>query len=215
MKFVFRGVFANTPEEWSFSLKFSRDNTAGVDATVGEIADEEVTNTITGLINTGHFPSTVHHTEWRAYAIGPDGKMEGNPLIAVHPTPIQGAAAATPKYPTDSAVCITSEAANRGPARFGRFYLPCVAHALGTDFRLAQADAASLLVVVTDFCKNLSDTIDLEATASAEMLNISSVGATGARQTVRNLRLGRVLDRIERRRRSMDEAYEETGVIDW
>jgi hypothetical protein len=41
------------------------------------------------------------------------------------------------------------------------------------------------------------------------------VGPGGARQTIDHISVGRVLDRIERRRRSMVEEYVLSGHIDW
>jgi len=60
----------------------------------------------------------------------------------------------------------------------------------------------------------VSNAIDLEGLQSSAMLNISN-DADSTRQEVRNIRAGRVYDRISRRRRQMVEEYETTDTIDW
>lgn len=216
MKFVFRGVFLDTPEEWSFSAKFSRDNEIGADATVNDIVQSGVDAAVYGLLTNASFATNVECTEWRAYQIGPSGLMEGNPLIRLAED-MAGIPKGTGalRYPTDTSLCVTSEAVNRGPGRFGRFYLPGPAKALASDSRLSETDATTYLTLATNFTKAVSDAIDLEGTQSSEMLNISQVGVAGARQTVDKLKVGRVLDRIERRRRQMVEEWVTSGTIDW
>lgn len=214
-KFVFRGVFINTPEQWSFSAKFSRDNPAGADASYGDIDDGAVTSALATFIGGGRFNVRTRATGWRAYQIGTDGLTEGNPLIVELESGSQptGTGSST-IYPPDVALCITSEAENRGHARFGRLYLPGPATALASDMRLSPTDALDYAEWTSTFLKSVSNAIDLEGLQSSAMLNVSN-DATGTRQEVRNLRCGRTLDRISRRRRQMLEDYEVTGTIDW
>jgi len=214
-KIVVRGVFLNTPEEWSFSLKYSRDNPAGADATYTDIVQQGVSDAIATFMGSSTFNTGTRATEWRAYQIGTDGLTEGNPLqVSLGVNGVTGTGANN-KMPTDTAWCVTTEGADRGPARFGRFYLPGINVGLANDFRYSVSDTQATMQLALDFVKEVSDAIDLEGLQSSEMLNISAVGAAGARQTVRNLRLGRVPDRIERRRRQLLEDYEVTGTIDW
>lgn len=215
MKFVFRGKFLNTPEEWSFGLKVSRDNPGGADASYGEIVEPTVDAACHALLDNANFASSVVMTDWRAYVIGTNGLTEGNPMLREFAAGTEPKGTGTVRYPTDISVCVTTEATNRGPARLGRFYLPSPALSPDTDHRLSIASANIYLNLAVAFTKSVSDAVDLELTQSAELLNISALGAAGARQTVRNLRVGRVLDRLERRRRSMLEDYEVSGTIDW
>lgn len=215
LKIVFRGDFQGTPEEWSYSTKWSRNVVGGPDATVNDIDQSAVNAALTAFHNNARFPSAVRVQEWRAYQIGTDNLMEGNPLLVdLSGAPIAGTGVV--RYPPDQALCVTTEAANRGHARYGRFYLPSPSTGLsGTDLRLSVADAQSWVTATTTFLKAVSDAIDVPNTIdSSSMLNISN-DATGTWQEVRNIRIGRVLDRIERRRRSLDEAYEASGTIDW
>lgn len=215
LKIVFRGDFAGTPEEWSYSTKWSRAVIGGPDAGVNDINGAAVLTALQAFHNNARFPSAVRVQEWRAYVIGTDGRMEGNPRLEdLSSAPVAGTGVV--RFPPDQALCVTTEAANRGHARFGRFYLPTPSTGIaGTDLRLSVADAQAWVTATTTFLKAVSDAIDIPGTIeSAEMLNISN-DATSTFQPVRNIRVGRVLDRIERRRRSLEEAYEASGTIDW
>lgn len=218
MKFTFRGVFLGTPEEWSFGARFSRDNEAGADASIGDIDQAGVTTALGALIaqsGGGTFSAAVKCTDWRAYQIGPTGVMEENPLIVdVSSDGLVGATAN--KYPPQVSLVATLVANNRGPARFGRLYLPGPAAALDASMRISLADATSYATKVTAFLKAVSDSIDLELTQSSEGLNISEVPpVSGSRQTIDHVEVGRVLDTLRSRRRGLlEERYEHTH-IDW
>lgn len=215
-KIVFRGKFDGTPETWTFSTKWRRNVEEGPDAGLADINQTAVTTALSGLLNTADFQSSVWCTGWRAYQIGTDGKMEGNPLIVDFATGSEQKGTSVARYPTDVSLCVTTEGANRGHARFGRFYLPGPSVPLGSDHRISTANADGLVTKVTAFLKGISDAIDLPGTLeSSDMLNISD-DLAGTFQTVRNIRIGRVLDRIERRRRSMEEDYRVNPLpIDW
>lgn len=217
-RFSFRGVFTGTPEEWSFGLHYSRDNPAESDAELGDIDQAAVTSAFEALIGAGSsvaFGPNVKATEWRAYVIGTDGRMEGNPLLVdVAADNITGVGSL--KMPPQISTVVTFVAANRGPARFGRIYLPPTAVALQTDLRLSDGDAGEIREGVTTFVKDVSDAIDLFETASSELLNISEKPAPdGTKQSVDHLEVGRVLDTMRSRRRSMVELRNVGDQIDW
>ena len=222
MKFVFRGIYFGSEEEWSTSLKVSRDNPGGADASYGEIVESTVDDACAAFFGTSLFSSAVRLTEWRAYVIGTNGLTEGNPMIRELATPIQGTASATPRYPSDVAVCVTTEAINRGPARYGRFFLPSPAHPMNNDWRWHPTDITTLLNATVNFAKSVTDAVDLELTQSAELLNISkgtprvpSTLVSGVRQTVDRLKIGLRPDRISRRARAHLEEHIASGTIDW
>ena len=217
LKIVFRGVFVGTPEEWSFSTKFSKDNDQGADATPADVDRGGVAAALHGLLSNVNFPTWVQANEMRIYEIGANGLTVGNPRIEEFisfTTRPKGTGSIL--YPTDQALCVTTEAANRGHARYGRFYLPATSQAISFDGRLSVTQVNSVMALLVTFVKGVADSIDLpvDPFEGSEMLNISN-DATATHQEVRNLRVGRVLDRIERRRRSMVEDYVESGVIDW
>lgn len=218
-KFTFRGVFANTPEIWVFGCHMSRDNDAGLDASINDVSESGVTAALDSLITgsgAASFQASVLATDWRCYEIGVDGKMVGNPLVVdVTGETIQGSGAFA-KYPPQVSLCATLVANNRGPARYGRMYLPGPGATLQNDGRLLPATAMEYAVLTQAFLKNVSDAIDLEALQSAEGLNISSRGGVdGTRQTIDHVEVGRVLDTIRSRRTSLLEDRQADSHIDW
>lgn len=216
MKIVFRGRFMGSPETWSFSTKWDIVHTGDPDGDIDNIDNGGVENALTDMFATASWQSTMRVDEWRAYDIGTDGKMQGNPRIqAVNGTTgIVGTGTAV-KFPTDVSLCVTTEAENRGPARFGRFFLPGPAMGLDASYRLSQANGQTIVGTVTQFLKDVADSIDVPASpVSTSMVNISAVG-TGTLQQVKKVRVGLVYDNISRRRRQLIEAYEESGTIDW
>lgn len=214
-RIVFRGVFEGTPEIWSYSTKWRRDVTTGGDAELGQLIESDITTAATAFHADTMFTQGTRLMEWRAYQIGTDGKMEGDPLITDLSTSTINGTGTARSYPTDVALCVTTEADNRGPAKYGRFYLPGPHAQLGSDRLIATSWLDPVVTRTVTFLKAISDAIDLPGTIdSAEMLNISALGS-GAKQPVNNIRIGRVLDRIERRRNKLLEDYHVSGTIDW
>ena len=215
LRVVFRGTFKTTPETWSFGLKFSRDNPAGDDASLSDIDIPGMASACGTFFNTtaAKIPTDVLLTDVRGYIIGTDGRMEGNPeIVDVTSSTYDGAVA--PVYPPQICLVMTHVAANRGPARFGRVFLP-TAMGIGTDKRASTTDANACREAYTTFVKACSDLIDLELTQSAQQLNISDRGAEGTRQTVDHHEVGRVLDTLRSRRKGMLEERLAGGHIDW
>lgn len=213
-KFVFRGEYELTPETWSFGFHMSRDNESGLDAGTGDIVQANVTTALTTFFNTNAamIPDNAKATDWRCYVIGEDGRMEGNPLVVdVSTLSLDGSTAM--KYPPQVACVVTTVGADRGLARFGRFYLP-TAGTIGTDSRMGSGTAQGIAEAASTFMKDVSNAVDLELTQSSEGLNISAAGA-GARQTIDHIECGRVLDTLRSRRRAMVEERYSTGHIDW
>lgn len=215
-RIVFRGLFASTPEAWSFSTKWERAVDLGPDAALSDISKTAVKTALQNLLSsTGNFHSDVKATEIRYYQIGTDGRMEGDPYIDdFSGTPLSGSSTNV-RYPPDVAICVTTQAANRGHARFGRFYLPGPALALGADWRLTASQAQNLGGACKTFCEAVGAAIDVPGTtARAAMLNISD-DASSTHQRVKYLRVGRVLDRVSRRRRQLLEDYQLTSELSW
>jgi hypothetical protein len=72
-----------------------------------------------------------------------------------------------------------------------------------------------MLDAVTAFLKDVSDQIDIpDGLVSSSMVNISN-DADATHQLVDHIRVGRVMDRISRRRNALKEDYIESGHIDW
>lgn len=216
IKIVFRGVFDNTPEIWSFSTKWSSKHAGDPDAAAANVIEADVITALNGLFNNAWWQSSAICDGYRAYDIGTDGNMVGNPNIVewVGAARIKGSAAAH-KYPPQIALCVTTEAENRGPGRYGRFFLPGPAIALDTDARLSSGGVGTYVSSVTQFLKDVSDAIDAPFTLTgSSMLNVSAVG-TGSSQVVKRVRIGRVYDTLRTRRGALQEEYVSGGDIDW
>lgn len=214
-RIVFRGVFTGTPEEWSFSTKWQREVNGGSDAALDQIDETAVDSALAGFIASSDFQSNTQCTEWRAYQIGTDGKMEGDPLLHTVATTGFTGTGTTRAYPTDVALCVTTEGDNRGHGRYGRFYLPGPHAQLDSDRLIATSWLDPMVTHTVAFLKGISDAIDLPSVPySSSMMNVSD-DATGSWQNVNNIKIGRVLDRISRRRNKMLEDYHASGTIDW
>jgi hypothetical protein len=216
IKMVFRGVFTNSPEIWSFSTKWSKDVQFSRDADVSDITTANVTSALAAFLGSPLFQNNVKATDWRAYDIGSNGKMTGNPLLVdVTGNNIQGTGTAR-SYPTDVALCVTTVGPDRGHGRFGRFYLPGPHSGLDNGRRVPLSDLQAMHDATVTFLKAVSDQIDIPDNPidGSYMLNISN-DAEASWQEVQNLKLGRVLDRISRRRNALDEEYLIGSHIDW
>jgi hypothetical protein len=213
--FTFRGDFTSTPEHWSFGIRYRRDQPAGADAGIGDVDKDAVSTACDTFFGSsfGRIPNNVKMTDWRLYVIGTDGKAQGDIHVQdVSADSIQGADA--PKYPPQVALAITKVSDDRGLARLGRFYLPTNAP-LASDQRLSVSEATATHDAVVAFLKGISDAIDLPGFVnSSAAVNISSRGA-GVLQEVDHLEVGRVLDTLRSRRRSMLEERVVGGQIDW
>lgn len=214
-----RGIFVGTEETWSNVFHFNRDNIASTDAQLGDVHEGEVDDAVAAFYGSGFVSPLVEVSDWRFYIIGTDNKMEGNgPKLREYETnELRGGAGTTP-FPAQVTLCISTVAPNRGPAQFGRFYLPGPTRPIGSDFRISAADAITYQGLAVQFLKDVSDAIDLEQTQSAVGLHVSKgpVGSsTGTRQTIDHVRVGRVYDTMQSRRRSLEEDYQESGHIDW
>jgi hypothetical protein len=215
LKIVPRGIFAGSPEQWSFSVKFNRQVAGGTDLDVDSIDETDMTTALTGLLNNSSFAGGVKCTEWRAYQIGSDGLTVGTPRLFAYAPGAEPQGSSGTKQPSQISLAITTVGAARGPARFGRFYLPGPSKVVGSDWRLSADDANAYLALAVQFVKDVSTAIHVGLGAdSQEMLNISNIG-TGTRQVVDHLEVGRVLDTIRKRRAQLLEDRQVSGHIDW
>lgn len=211
LRLVFRGTIVDTPEQWSFGLNLRRDVDASPDLDTSNINGDDVWAAITGLV--AYCSDRVRCDEWRAYVIGADGLMEGNPRVEMRP------AASAPRgtntghrWPPQCALAVTLEGDSRGPGRFGRFFLPLPGAALGDDLRITTSQADGFMTGVTGFLqaiRNSRAANNAPDLGTHQIINVSSLPAAsgGSYQPVTRVRLGRVVDTISRRRRQMEEDY--------
>lgn len=214
-----RGVFVGTEETWSNVFHFSRDVAANPDGDLTDVNVGGVDAAVASLYGSGFVSPLLEVSDWRFYVIGTDGHMQGNaPLLREYAaSELRGGAGTTP-FPTQVALAISTVAVNRGPAQFGRFYLPGPTRPIDSSFRLSVADAGTYVSIATQFLKDVSDAIDLAPPVGSSGIHVSKgpVGSpTGTRQTIDHVRVGRVYDTMQSRRKSLEEDYQLSGTIDW
>lgn len=216
MKFTVRGVFSNTPEAWSFGMHFSRDVEGETDAGLGDVNEGTVTSAVEAFFgnSSAYIPDVCRVIDWRMYVIGTNNRMEGNPLIHLFPPSPAVTGTVANKYPPQICCAVTTVGANRGPGRFGRFYIP-TACVLDNDMRISANNATNIANTCSTFMKAVSNAIDLPLTSSSEGLNISQSGGAGARQAIDHIEVGRALDTLRNRRKSLLDERVSTGHIDW
>lgn len=216
IKVTFRGVFTGCPEEWSFGLHFSSNDPLGIDDSgASDVHLDQCLAAAQTYMNNARFNDRVKMTDIRAYKIKSDGLMEGNPSILLIPNASQPNGQGATHHPLQIAWCVTTVGAERGPARFGRFFLPGPSVPVDNDSRISANDTNNMLAATVQFTKDVSDAVDLSGvTTSSNLVNVSGIG-TGTNQVVDHLELGRVLDTIRTRRNKLDEARVASGHIDW
>jgi len=213
-----RGIFYNTPEQWQYGCHFERQLTGGSDTPLSAISVSAVRTALTTLHNSALFHQFCRVTEWRMYQIGTNGLMEGNgPLLDILPSTINGTGTSGFNYPPGISVVVSLLAANRGPAKYGRCYLPGPGKPLATDGRLAAADAASYGAAFSQFLDDVGHAIDAPGTTQQTFaVNVSDRPAgTGTKQKITHVETGRVLDNLDSRRNKMLEDRQVTADISW
>jgi hypothetical protein len=208
-------VFKTTPEIWSFSFKL--DTAVPLEPDVGpEFLDPTLVKAaLTTFFATGMFGAAVECTGWRGYKIGPDGKTIGNPTIVEYGVGQTVVGNGVSSKPPQCTLVLTTVAANRGHARFGRMYLPTLAVPIGNDLRMSVTDQTTFLGQCTTFLKDISDSLDVPNTITGvNAVNVSSVG-DGTKQVIDHCQLGRVVDTHRTRRNALVEDYMASGHIDW
>jgi hypothetical protein len=218
-KVTVRGDFLNSPEHWSFGFHLTRTNVANEDATKGDVRQGDMTAALTAFMASGIFSNKIEVRDWRLYEIGTNGKMQNNSPILVEFAPgiLKGTSNGA-IFPSQCSVAVSLIANNRGPAQRGRFFLPGVVTTVGDDWLLGDSVAGVIRGAATTFIKACSDAIDLDLANSAEVCNVSTGppgSTTGTLQVVDHVEVGRVVDTIRNRRRSLLEQYSVGGHIDW
>jgi hypothetical protein len=218
-RFTVRGIFDSSPETWVTGCHFTRANPGEADAGLDDLNEGDISAAVEGFFGGSTFCANAKVTDWRMYVIGTDGHMQGNgPLLHDYVTSGPSGSAGAWKYPAQVACVISLVAADRGPAKHGRMYLPAPAAPVGSGGRISDADAADIRTATTTFLKAVSDSIDLEVLNQSAACNVSKGppgSTTGTLQEIDHLEVGRVYDTMRSRRRSMLEAYSVGGHIDW
>lgn len=212
-KVSFRGIIEGTPEQWSHSHSLTLAGGGNVE----NIRTSDLANAW-GAMAAGVLSVAVKLQEIRCYRIGTNGRMVGNPNLRFFDGAARRAGTLDSViYPPQVALAVTTQGANRGPGRFGRFYLPGPGFRLSSDRRIDPTDQAGILANMATFLKALRDCYSNPADPDwndAYPINVSTLGGGGAGsyQRVETVRLGRVLDTVRRRRNAMDEDYRATAL---
>lgn len=217
-RFTFRGDFNGTPEHWSFGCHFTRTISGGPDAHTGDINRGGVTAALQGLFQELSLSSITECTDWRAYEIATNGKVEPDSDILLEelaPNTCKGST--SPRYPLQVTAAATLVADNRGPAHLGRFFLPGITQAVQSDMRWTATEALAMAVGVRNFLKGISDSIDAPLSfASAQAVNVSPRGGpNGTIQNVDHVEFGRRPDILRSRAASLLEERAVGAQIDW
>ncbi len=133
--------------------------------------------------------------------IGADGKYTNNALISA-PLDIPGPDARA-RHPFQCSLAVSLGTDRRGSSGRGRYYLPMPAMGVGADGEISNGDAL--------FCRNSAQTW-LNALNNSPGVDNTTGGVIiasgkGFETKVTTVRVGRVVDTVRSRRRSLDEAY--------
>lgn len=184
---------------WSLALRRNFDPDAVVPAEVPQGVVDAVTNFHTATGN--NLGAQAVLTAIKLNEIGTDGKYvsQGDTVMHEFVTGVPGGG--TSVHPSQCAVAVTLRTAiKRGRASSGRFYLPKLASAVGSDGRMTAPEAQQIAQNATTFLTDLQTALN-DDWQPAVMSNIG----TGASQGITLVECGRVIDTIRSRRTSLEE----------
>ena len=218
IKVVIRGIHVGTPETWSYSFHLwpYENILPEIIETVQFHAEDLDASTVAAALVAFHasanFATTSQVTDWRAYDIGTNGRMVGNPSIYTWSGTSGPKGTTTYKFPPQVALVATLEAEDRGLARFGRCYLPTPSLALSGDLKISSVDAAAVATGFKTMLRAIQDAVP--GAIPAKLVNVSGRATAGQtdHQFVKWIKVGRVLDTVRSRRTAM---VEDRQIIDY
>lgn len=187
-------------ESFSYGLSIRKDFTTG---SAPDEVPQGVIDAVTAFHRNGDLTtgSQAVLTTIKFNEIGVDGRYanSGETVLADFDPGIAGIGSTV--MPPQVALAITLRTAKmRGRAHAGRFYVPHLSGPLGADGRLSAPAAANIATAATKFLNDLNTAL----AGIGRVAVLSDVG-TGAVNDVTNVEIGRVLDTMRSRRRSLDE----------
>lgn len=206
------GRFGTSPERFSYGVNLVQRNTetAGVfnspdmapNATVyDDIAADCVA--FHGSAGAAISPRAVLDTV-KIAKIGTDGKYAADPIIREVNRP--GGAVSTGQAawtPPQTAWCMSLTSDTRGASGRGRFYLPMPIVSMGDDCLIDAQYITGATGAAATFLNNLNNQPGLDALD----IRVAIISSKGSAALVTGVRVGRVLDTMRSRRRSLDESY--------
>lgn len=147
-------------------------------------------------------------TEVKVASIGADGKYTADPYIQT--VNVVGGGPTSAVYPPQVALAVSLNTDRRGPSGKGRFYLPAFSGGVETATGLIlQADRDTVRAAVTTLINNLNNEPGLDAVD----LKVCVASTKNFNTPVTSVRVGRALDTIRSRRRSLPETYGADAAI--
>jgi hypothetical protein len=190
-----------TDEQFSWSMAFIQG--AGGTAPAPETVPDAVVSAITSF---WRWPSLISKFAQidtvKLNEIGPDGRYVNSETVVREIVGGIVGVADSVIYPPQVALVVSLDTAiRRGRAHGGRFYLPLPGPTLLSSGTLAVAEQEKYVDSATTLIEQLNNALQ-----PWQVGVVSDIGP-GAQQRVTHVRVGRVLDTMRSRRRSLDEAY--------
>jgi hypothetical protein len=203
----------NQVETWSTSYRVGVSSIGTTDSIdVDDYIDNELTTFATSLFQTLRFNSQVKVTKLSCNRIGPDGRYADpsashfKELTGTARIEGQGSSQLLP-IQTSLVVTLRSDKA-RGPASHGRMYLPVPQAFVGGDWLLQQTFVDSVITDIANAFRAADGTGSAVTGAYSFFPALVSPAGTGHLEKVTKVGVGRVLDTMRSRRRSIPERHQ-------
>lgn len=204
---------AQAPEEWQINVRMT------LPLTIAEAGDidgdwlQDYTEDARDWIRSSgmRFTTDVHLTECRFAVMSDAGPQNGETVIKTPAEVNSSQGQINPYVPWQNSVVVTLLADGRGRGHRGRWFLPpqqlTIENGLGTMTAAHQNGIADATKTFIEALNNHPG-LDTQGTSG----NVCIIGRTppeGTRELVDKIRVGRVVDTMRSRRKSLDESYVE------
>jgi hypothetical protein len=205
LKCVFSGTLYST-ETWSFGVNLI--SVPGPTPNVPDTVPSAILDAIVGYIQSPQVCTTAAAlTQVKVNLIGTDGKyVNEETVLYEYDVPVPGTV--QPIFPAQVALAVSLRTeATRGRAHAGRYYFPAPAGQVQADGGISQSNQDTQLVAAQTFLQAMNASMS----ALWHVGVVSNLG-TGGQREVTTVRVGRALDTMRSRRRSIEENYAEVAV---
>lgn len=212
MRMTALGRLGASGERFSYGLALTRSETPGWVPPLAEVSFQEVCEDLAADVVAFHSSAAVNLSGHailegvKFAAIGADGRYTSDPFL-VDVADTGGAApfsGITDAILPQSALAISLNTARRGSSGRGRFYLPMPVVAVGGDMVVPEVIRDNMAAAAQTFLNNVYNTPGIDVTDLTPVV----ASTKGFLSAVTGVRVGRVIDTIRSRRRSIDEGYE-------
>lgn len=187
-------------ETWQFSVR------GAPEATPTPTSQQDLANALATPTQTffgsaaANISNKCRLTAIKVAAINPDGRyaFDTPPGLYTYPTPVVGPSAGA-VIPQQTIAVSTLTPFTRGRAHAGRFYLPPAFFAVAGDGRILATDADAIEAAARTWL------LAINATAQVRAVQVMSKLGTGTSTDVTAVGVGRVIDTMRSRRRSLAE----------